>query len=143
MLTNLQKAKSYLQDSGASCVMAKDSELRHSEKPGIMPLLEWLKEDSTTLQNSSIADKVVGKAAALLMVFGKVSEVYAEVISTAAIECFEKNKVLFSFGEKVPYILNRDQTDMCPMEKRCMGTDSPTEAYQILGEMVKNFAKKP
>jgi len=137
MLTDIQKAKLSLQESDASCVMVKDSVVSQSELQGIMPLLEWLEKSPDTLRGSCIADKVVGKAAALLMVLGNVSEVYAEVLSASAEECFQKNKIVFSFGEKVPHILNRTQTDMCPMEKRCIEIESPQNAYEILKEMVQ------
>ena len=137
MLTDIQKAKSSLQDTNASCVMVKDSTVFQSDLQGIMPLLDWLEKSPDMLHNSCIADKVVGKAAALLMVLGDVSEVYAEVMSDSAEEFFQKNKIAFSFGKKVSHILNRDQTDMCPMEKRCMEIESPQKTYEILKEMVQ------
>lgn len=136
-MTDIQKAKLCLQNSSASCVVVKDTNTVQSDLPGIMPLLGWLEKSPNTLQNSAVADKVVGKAAALLMVLGNVSAVYAEVISASAEEYLQKNQIPFTYGEKVPHILNRGQTDLCPMEKRCLELDSPSEAYEILKEMVQ------
>lgn len=101
-----------------------------------MPLLEWLSKSPELLKGACAADKVVGKAAALLMIYGGVSEIYAEVISESAADCLEQNGIKFSFGKRVPYIRNRNKTDMCPMEKRCLHINSPDEAYEALSQMV-------
>lgn len=136
-MTDIQKVKSSLQNSGASCVLVNGNVSLQSPLPGILPLLGWLEAEPDALQSSCVADKVVGKAAALLMVLGGVSEVYAEVISAPAEECFRKNGIAFSCGTEVPSILNRDQSGMCPMEKRCMEIESPQKAYEVLKEMVQ------
>jgi hypothetical protein len=137
-MTDILKAKTILEDNDISCVIVRDSTADQSQLPGILPLLDWLDKNPDALRDSYIADKLVGKAAALLMAFGNVKEVYAEIISAAAEEFFIKYKIAFSYGKKVNYILNRDKTGMCPMEKRCIAIDSPQEAYGVLKEMVQS-----
>lgn len=141
MLTDIQKAKELLESSGASCVAVKGGAVAQSGQPGVMALLHWLETEPEVLRGASAADKVVGKAAALLMTLGGVREVYAEIISDSARTYFEQNGVPYSYGEKVETILNRDKTGTCPMERRCLAIDSPQEAYEVLREMVSRRAQ--
>ena len=71
-------------------------------------------------------------SAALLMVKGGVKEVYADIISSHALDVFEKYKVKTYYGNLVEYIINRDKTGMCPMEKAVLEVDEPNTAYDCL-----------
>lgn len=137
MTERIRQAEKLLNQSGAACVVIKeDSTVMQSELTGIRPLIGWLGEDKCSLKGAATADRVVGKAAALLMLYGKVSEVYAQLISDSAAASLEQAGVPFTYGKKVPYIMNRDKTGMCPMEQRCLNIDSPKEAYEALSNMV-------
>lgn len=137
MTEQIQQAEAILKQKDAACVLiTKDSRVLVSEQSGIRPLLEWLEKEPEAMRGACAADKVVGKAAALLMAFGGVSQVYAQIISESAMKSLEQNGITFSFGQKVPYIQNRDHSGMCPMEKRCLGLNLPQEAYAALREMV-------
>ena len=70
-----------LHEGNFSCVIANKKEVRTFTRRGIIDLYELQKQDTLFLQGAVIADKVVGKAAAALMVLGNISELYADVIS--------------------------------------------------------------
>lgn len=131
MTEELKQAENFLSKNDVTCVLIKDGILFCSEQMGIKPLLEWIEKDNEILKNAVVADKVIGKAAALIMVYGGVQEVYGNIMSEFAIKCFEKNDVAYYYGEKIPHILNRNRTDMCPMEKRCIEIDSPKAAFEM------------
>lgn len=136
----MKLAESALRENAAACALVcKDGTVVHSEKSGVQPLLGWLGQAPDLLKDACIADKVVGKAAAMLMHYGGVNEVYAELISDAAVEYLEQAHIPYQFSEKAPYILNRPQTGMCPMEQKCMGLTSPDEAYVTLKNMVEGM----
>lgn len=138
MTERMRLASERLKQSGAACVAAnRDSVLSESLLPGIKPLIAWLETEPENLEGSSVADKVVGKAAALLLIYGRVGEVYAEIISESAAEYLQEHRIPFDFGRKVPYILNRDGTGMCPMEQRCLQIDDPGEGYEALKKMIR------
>lgn len=141
-MTELEQAKELLESSGASCAAVRSGTAVRSEEPGVLPLLHWLETEPELLRGAAVADKVVGKAAALLMAYGGVSEVYAAVISESARAYFAENRVPYSFGKAVDTILNRDKTGTCPMERRCLSIDSPREGYEALREMVFRRAQE-
>ncbi|MGE5541499.1 MAG: DUF1893 domain-containing protein [Bacillota bacterium] len=42
----------------------------------------------------------------------------------------------FTYGRLVPHIMNRDGTDLCPMERLASGAVSPAEVYTRLTAML-------
>ena len=99
---------------------------------GVNDLLQLLENEPQRLQGAVVADKVIGKAAAAIMVVGGVKQVYTNLISTPAREMLEKAGVQVSAAEEVEMILNRDQTGQCPMDKSLNDTDDPAECVAIL-----------
>ncbi len=98
---------------------------------GIKTLLSL---QSGSLTGSFVADKIVGKAAAMLLVRGGAIEVYAEIISEPALEVFKKHRVICLYGTLVPNIINRDKTGVCPMEQAVLNVGDIGRAYEILVE---------
>lgn len=58
-----------------------------------------LENEPEFLLGAFVADKVVGKGAAALMVLGGVKHVYTDVISTPALDLFKTYGVEVSFSE--------------------------------------------
>ena len=141
-----QAAKELLaQKEETTCVVVWQDDMKKepyiSEYKGIRPLMELL-EKGESLEGAYIADKVIGKAAAYLAVYGKASYVYAKVISTAAKEVLEKAGVYGEYEEEVPYIINRAGTGRCPMESAVWETEDAREAYEILKEKLQSMKKE-
>jgi hypothetical protein len=84
-----------------------------------------------------VADKIVGAAAAMLCAYSEVSSVFAVTISEEGIKMLQVNSIFYQFENRVPNILNRDRTDICPFEKLAAGSRNPKEAYAKL----KSFAE--
>ncbi|MDP4120513.1 MAG: DUF1893 domain-containing protein [Bacillota bacterium] len=136
MTEQLAKAKEILIQEKHACVVVSNEKTITSDQSGIKILLDWLNENKDVFLNTSVADKIIGGAAASVMIYGGIKEAYAEIISDSAIKLFTDNKIPFFFDKKVEYIKNRDKTDMCPMEKTCLGIDSPEEAYIALRKKI-------
>jgi len=141
-MDDLQLAKNELQAKDVSCVVCKNGTLISSQEHGIKPIVCWLAQEETFFQNACVADKIIGKAAALLLVYGGVQRIFATVISEPAVQVLEENKVAYLFEKRVPYIINRDGTDMCPMEKRVLAVSSPKQAYEMFHELILNTTNK-
>lgn len=75
-----------LHDGGHSLVVA-NGDIRTFDGRGVSALYQLLENDSGFLNGASVADKVVGKAAASMMVLAKVKEVYADVVCQPALAC--------------------------------------------------------
>ncbi len=117
-MRNIDIAKSVLEKESMSIVMVKNQEVIYKSKDsGIKPLLFAYQNNLEELEGVSVADKVIGKAAALLLIEGNIHDLYAELISDGALEVLRDTDVKVIYGERVEKILNRDQTDLCPMEK--------------------------
>ena len=80
-----QDAIDTLHRENCSCVILKDKELTIYKGPGISDLLRLLKTEPEKLQGAFVADKVIGKAAAELLILGEVDSIYTDLISDGAI----------------------------------------------------------
>lgn len=115
-----------------SCVLVKDGDVIMTSKDrGIRPIIKMLMADQHSLKDMVLADKIIGKAAALLVVFGQIEYLYAHVISDCAKNILEKNNIEVNYNHIVPYIMNGDGTDKCMMEKMVEDIEDPFEAFTI------------
>lgn len=114
-----QEMIDYLHTEKCSCVIRNGKEIRVFRERGVKDLYRLLKEEPEFLRGAFIADKVVGKAAAALMILGGVSEVFTDVVSQPAYKLFVRARVHAEYTRMVPHIVNRTQTDWCPLERRC------------------------
>ena len=128
----MNRPTEHLGRGGYSCVVAKGNEVRTFTRQGVADLYELFTSDRPFLRDSSVADKVVGKAAATLIILGGVSRLYADVISEPAIDLLRQSAVEFSFGKAVPFVANRDQSGVCPLENLCMKAASLQEALVLI-----------
>lgn len=105
------------------------------ENRGVQDLLTLIQNDPKRLKGAVVADKIIGKAAAALMIAGGVKEVHTNIICTPARELFENAGVVVKAREEVPMILNRDQTGQCPIDSRLNDAATVEECVAILQEM--------
>lgn len=105
------------------------------ENRGVQDLLTLIQNDPKRLKGAVVADKIIGKAAAALMIAGGVKEVHTNIICTPARELFENAGVVVKAREEVPMILNRDQTGQCPIDSRLNEAATVEECVAILQEM--------
>ena len=76
-----------------SCIICNNHEIRLFHERGVKDIYRLLKEEPDFLNGSFIADKVIGKAAAALMILGGVKEVFAGVISRPALSLFQSHGI--------------------------------------------------
>lgn len=122
----MRKLIDLLHSGGYSCVIGMaDGTIRTFHRRGIMDLFLTLKNSPEVLRGASIADKVVGKAAAALMVLGGVTRVHADVMSTPAATMLREHGIPFGFDTETDHIINRSGTGWCPMETLSRDEQSP------------------
>ena len=129
-MTDLQKAKSLLKDD-VTCALCKGERVYLTKERGVKPLLTWI-DSGEDFSSFSAADKVVGKAAAFLYVLMKVDCVYANVISSPALQTLNAFGIKVEYGQEVSAIRNRTNTGFCPMETAVWDVDEPHKAYEIV-----------
>lgn len=131
MKEDLEIAKRRLREGNLTLSIVKSSKVIFESKAhGIFSFLEAVERFGEELKGASVADKVVGKAIALLCIYAEVKAVYAETLSRKAKPVFEKYKVHFEFGNLVEKILDVSKKTMCPFERTALKIDKPEEAYR-------------
>lgn len=99
-------------------------------KPGVRDLEHLLDHDPEMLDGATIADKVIGKAAAAMVVVGGVKELYAEVMSTKATPFLEEAGIAYTYGTLVDTI--KEEGDRCQLEKITAPATTPEETVALL-----------
>lgn len=131
--------KNLLQDSGKCCLMEYMGKTEAREGRGVAPLLSFYTDYSRSKAGCRIADTVIGKAAASIIILLGADEAYGEVMSRPALEVFKENGVKATFGKLVPVIINRRKDGICPMEAATADTKSPEEALAAIYETLKRL----
>lgn len=108
-----------LHEGGHTLVVANGNVFRTFNRRGVADLYRLLREEPEFLRGAVVADKVVGKAAAALMLLGSVAELHTDIISGKAIELLHGSSLRYAYDLEVPHIINRTQDGWCPLETRC------------------------
>lgn len=127
-----------LHEGGYSCVIRKE-EIRTFTQRGVADLYDLLNQHPVFLHGAQVADKVVGKAAAVLMVLGRVQEVYTDIISEPALVLLRRANIKLDCMQVVPRIQNRDRTGWCPLETLCYELESPEAMYPVIQNFVERM----
>lgn len=140
MLGDLEIAEKHLVLDGKTLVLAKNGEvIASSSGQGIADLVRFVEALGDELIGASIADKVVGKAVALLVRYAGITAVYAVTMSQSAEATLEGTGIKYSYGKLIPTIMNRTGDDLCPMEKLSLSYDDPTEGFLALKALVEKM----
>ena len=132
-MDNLEIAKNELRNKNLSLVIVKSKKIIFSTSEyGVKGLMKAI--GGQDLHGASVADTVVGKAAAMLCLYANITDVYAVVMSERGLNIL-KNRMKFEYEKLVPNILNKKKDDICPFEKLVADCDDEKECY----EKIKNF----
>lgn len=128
----MQRLIDTLEREGCSVVIRSQGQERCFWQRGVADLLELLHKQPEVLEGASLADKVVGKGAAALMILGHVREVYARIISQSALRLLQQADIPVSYAQCVGHIINRAGTDWCPVEKLCDQAATAEECLPLI-----------
>ena len=132
-LNDLHIAKSRLLKMDLSFVIVNDGFIiLETSDHGIRALTKAVLDYNDKLEDAAIADRVVGKAAMLLIMRAKMSSLYAKTISSPALKLASKASVSIIYDNLVKMIKNRAGNDMCPFEKTVKNVEDPEEALKAL-----------
>jgi len=127
------EAKSVLEKTGCTLVFCKNGEMYTDHERGVKTLLGFVNQGKV-FSGYSVADKVVGKAAAYLYVLLDIDELYADIISESALDVFTDSGIEVFYGTSVGRIKNRSNTGYCPMETAVMDVTNPQEALIAIND---------
>ena len=117
--------------SSYSLAIIKDSKIVHSsQQSGLRPLAEAVNSFKGKLDNCILHDKVIGLAAARIIVFSEmIDSVKTNLMSEQAKALLEENGTALEAAETVQNIMNKDKTDICPMEKKAQEITNNKEFF--------------
>lgn len=110
-----------------------------SHERGIAAILRKLNTDPQYFQDCIVVDRIIGKAAAMLYHRSCVSYIHARLMSESAKEYLKQHQIAFSYDDLCPFIINRTQTGMCPMEECVKDIDDAALAYDALNIRLKQL----
>jgi hypothetical protein len=139
-MIDLDIAKTELYEENLTLAIVKNNEVLFATKSHrISGFLDAIQKLGGELEGASLADRVAGKAIALLCVYAKVKEVYAEVLSRKAQVLFKEQKINVQWHELVDNVLDANKTGMCPFEKAAAEISDPEKAYRAFKRLRENL----
>lgn len=139
-MTDLERAKALLTGGGFTVTACKGDAAHSDTRRGVAPLLAWL-DAGTDLAGFSVADRVVGKAAAFLYLRLGVTAVHGGVMSRPAYDLLTAHGVLATYDTLAPAIRNRAGNGYCPMETVCLPLTDPVEAEEAIRERLAELTR--
>ena len=137
-MTDLEKARQLLAAEGFTCVLCRGEQTFTSTRRGVAPLLALL-DSGEDLSGFSAADKVVGKATAMLYRRLGVKQVWGSVMSEAAIAALAAGGIEAAWEQRVDHIVDRAGTGRCPMETATAAIDDPRLAEEAIRAKLKQL----
>lgn len=136
----IEKIIKVLHEKKLSCVILKsDGSIVHCRRRGVIDLYELLCSSPETLNGAVIADKVVGRGAAALMVLGQIKRLYTDVLSRPALQLLGQAGIATDYGTLVDNIINRNGDDICPVEKLTSQVQSAQEALPLIAQFIEDM----
>lgn len=139
----MQQLIDILHKKGCSLVVRdKTGEVTTYDKKGVRDLIWILDNDTDRLQQAQIADKVIGKAAAGLIIQGGIAEVYADVMSSLALPLLDASGIIYSYGELVDRIVIPAGDNRCPLERIVADAQTAVEVETMLRQHFQEMQTK-
>ena len=135
MKENLTKALELISTDDTVFAAVSDNDTITSPVKGIS-FVASLCNESKDLSRYCVADKIVGKAAAMLFVLLNVKVLHAKTLSKAGKKVLEDSGVDFTYDVLTDMIVNRTGDGMCPMECAVKEDSLPYEALKHINETI-------
>lgn len=135
----LNDAKSRMLISELSCFAYLKIGTYTSKYTGIRPLLQPLNIDKHFFEDAFVIDKVIGKSAAFLLIYGKAKKVHAMIMSEHAKKLLDDYGFDYSYDTLVPFIQNNLKTSMCTMENVVLNIDNVDDAIVALNKKIDDL----
>ncbi len=133
----IKEARERIAKDKAKCIVIKDDTIvADYVGNGVAPLLEVYRKNPEAMKGGVIVDKVIGRAAAFIIINGGASRAYGLLVSESAKSLLEEHNIKLEYDKIVPEILNRDLSGLCPLESSVLGENDPAIALdKILAQI--------
>lgn len=137
---DLELARTVLREQGAPFVLVSGGRIVEiGSGHGVVPLVLALERlEPTGIKGAALADKLIGRAAALAAIHAELGAVHGEFMSRAAVDELTRYGIPFSYGVQIPAVLNRSGSHLCPFEELVASAATPEEAVRRLREAARS-----
>jgi len=130
-MNDIKVAKTQLIQNQLTLIFVKNNGiLFETQSHRISGFLTAIQKLGRKLEGASVADKVVGRAVALLCAYAGIKAIYAETLSMKARDLLDKAGIACEWKGLVDTILDTSKNDVCPFEKAAAEIYNPKEAYR-------------
>lgn len=134
----IREASALIQAGSCGCVVIQDGKIVHmGTGRGVSPLILLYQEQVELLSRATVVDKIIGKAAAMLLVLGGVSKVHALTMSIAAKDYLTKHGIAVSYERLIDVIANRNRDGICSVERSVLALEDPAEGLVRMQEAIQ------
>ena len=134
---DIRLAKRELHENNLNLIIVKRERIVfETGAHGIGGFLLAIEKLGKKMVGSAVADRIVGRAAALLCAYGEVASVFAVTISEDGMQILRENAISYEYENRVSNILSYDRTDICPFEKLAADLRNPKEAHAKLKQEI-------
>jgi hypothetical protein len=139
----IAEARRMIAGGDVSFVVIRNGKIVHSaDGRGVRPVIQLLKANAELLRGATVVDKIIGKAAAMLLTLGGARHIYGELMSVSAYDYLTSRGIKAEYGRKIDIISNREGNGICPLERSVKDIDDPQEAYEILQQTIAKLMAK-
>ncbi len=133
----LKKQYDKIKNEQATLIIIKNNEVVCSDSGiGVKPIMKVINENPDIIKNAIVIDKVIGKAAAMLLIkFGAI-EVHGLLMSKTAIRMFEMHDIKYCYENLVDTIHNKTASGLCPLEDSVKNTDDLQTAFENIKKRI-------
>lgn len=122
-----------------SLIIVKDQQVKYrSKEESVGSIVGLFDNNPKLLKDSVVADKIIGRAVAMVCDVGDVNFCYGQIVSEGAIDIFNKNNLSYQAEKKVKAIKNKDNTDLCPIEKLTLNIEDSAEGIKKIKGFLNN-----
>ena len=132
-------SKLALQTSQCTLAVAKSGVVEMFYRRAVADLLQLHDTEPERLCGASVADKIIGKAAASILILSGVKEAYAPRITEGAIRLLAEHGVKAECDEAIDRVENRTHTGRCPLDTVCADLSEPEEMLQAVREKLRQL----
>ena len=126
-----------LDENNLSCIIRNKEVTKTFTQRGVFDLHDLVAKNDEILKGGYIADKIVGKGAASMMVKGGIKALRTHVISQSALDLLKQHNITVHYDTVVETINNRSNTGMCPVETRVKDCTTIDECWEKIQQFVK------
>ena len=141
----IERAIAGIEAGDFGCAIIRNNVIIHKGRgKGVSPLLELAStaEGLKKMESALVVDRIIGKAAAMIVVMGKVTHAYGLTMSKSGEEYLHAHGVETKNNRCVDAISDRTGRGICPMERSVMEVDDPVEGYEKLQETLAYLRSK-